>query len=168
VHVSVAIISNPHAVTMLWMDYHYITASALPHLSCLADAEPSRGVIFCGLGGEEARFFFLPCCKDRVSFSSMCSFLFAFCPLALTGCCISCACTGTWLMYPIRIRSAYSANHPPHTPPIFFSQCILFLFFFSLPDFLHHSPRLHPHHQRRLWNPFPRPAINARVLLSGA
>lgn len=28
---------NPHAVTMLWMDYDYITASALPHLSCLAD-----------------------------------------------------------------------------------------------------------------------------------
>lgn len=166
-HASVAAISSPHAVTMLRTDYHYITASALPHLSCLADAEQPGGWFIAAWEGKKLAFFLF--LAARTGFHSVqCASLFFFFCLS-TGCCISCACTSTWLMYPIRIRSACSANHPPHTRP-HFSQCTVFFsstfFFFTISFTTHRAPILTTN--KKPWSLSPAQQSTRAFSLSGA
>lgn len=169
-HVSVAVISSPRVVTMLWTDYHYITASALPHLSCLAD-EPSRGVVYCCLGGEETRFF--PFLAARTGFHSvhqraLCFCAFCLLPFRFDG-----------VLYQLRMYEylahvSYTYTEcmlckspATYTPPFFPSVCYSCLFIFPS-QFPHHSPRFHPHHQQKPWNLSPVHQSARAFSLSGA
>lgn len=162
-HASVAAISSPHAVTMLRTDYHYITASALPHLSCLADAEQPGGWFIAAWEGKKLAFFLF--LAARTGFHSVqCASLFFFL-LPFDG-----------VLYQLRMYEylahvSYTYTEcmlckspATYTPPFFPVYSIFFFYFLPLHNFLHHSPRSHPHHQQEALESFPRPAINARVL----